>query len=56
MAGRKSGVQARIKEIEPKALFNHCHGHLLNLACLCPTRWTVKADALLSIIENYAKH
>jgi hypothetical protein len=33
MAGRKSGVQARIKEIEPKALFNHCHGHLLNLAC-----------------------
>jgi hypothetical protein len=107
MAGKKSRVQARIKEIEPKALFNHCHGHLLNLACadnikqnealrnaldtayeitklvkkspqrdtkleqlcraaatdlerpnskirvLCPTRWTVKADALLSIIENY---
>ncbi|XP_063436645.1 zinc finger MYM-type protein 1-like [Mytilus trossulus] len=107
MAGRKSGVQQRIKEIEPKALYNHCHGHLLNLACadkikkneslssamdtayeitklvkkspnrdthlekickdaatdldrpnskirnLCPTRWTVKADALLSIIDNY---
>ncbi|CAG2184616.1 unnamed protein product [Mytilus edulis] len=33
MAGRKSGVQQRIKEIEPKALYNHCHGHLLNLAC-----------------------
>ena len=33
MAGRKSGVQTRIKEIEPKALFNHCHGHLLNIAC-----------------------
>jgi hypothetical protein len=28
MAGRKSGVQTRIKEIEPKALFNHCHGHV----------------------------
>lgn len=108
MAGRKSGVQTRIKAKEPKALFNHCHGHLLNLACsdnvkqidvmrnaldnayeitklvkkspqrdtyleklrqasssetespnpkirvLCPTRWTVKADALHSIIENYS--
>lgn len=108
MSGRKSGVQTRIKEKEPKALFNHCHGHLLNLACsdnikqidvmrnaldisyeitklvkkspqrdtyleklrqvsssetdspnpkirvLCPTRWTVKADALHSIMENYS--
>ena len=27
-----SGVQARIKAIEPKALFIHCCGHALNLA------------------------
>ena len=107
MAGRKTGVQKWIKNDEPKALFNHCHGHLLNLACsdnvkqnevirnaldiayeitklvkkspqrdtyleklrqtstselkspnpkirvLCPTRWTVKSDALHSIMENY---
>ncbi|CAG2254061.1 unnamed protein product [Mytilus edulis] len=31
MTGRKPGVQQRIKEIEPKALNNHCHG-LFNLA------------------------
>lgn len=105
MAGRKSGVQSRIKEEEPRALFNHCHGHLINLACadsiksskvmndslstcleitklikkspqrdtklerirqasgegdspnirqLCPTRWTVKANAMASILQNYS--
>ena len=107
MAGRKTGVQARIKDEQPKALFNHCHGHMINLACgenlkqskimadaldtaleitklvkkspnrdtklekirrsaadetdsqspsirlLCPTRWTVKADAMNSILRNY---
>ena len=107
MSGRKTGVQARIKNDQPKALFNNCHGHLINLACadsikqskvisdaldtaleitklvkkspnrdtklekirrasvdeterpspnirmLCPTRWTVKADALDSILKNY---
>lgn len=31
MAGDISGV---LKEIEPKALFTHCHGHALNLAIL----------------------
>ena len=107
VSGRKTGVQARIKNGQPKALFNHCHGHLINLACadsikqskvrsdalytaleitklvkkppnrdtklekichasvdeterpspnirmLCPTRWTVKADAMDSILQNY---
>ena len=33
MAGRKAGVQAQIKQEEKRALFNHCHGHLINLAC-----------------------
>ena len=88
---------------QPKALYSHCYGHSLNLACqdgiknikllentldtvyeitklikhspkcdvifkkikdevtlgapgicvLCPTRWTVRAEALTSISENY---
>ena len=33
MSGRKTGVQARIKEDEPKALYNHCHGYVIHLAC-----------------------
>ena len=93
-----------IKKIEPRALYTHCYGHALNLACadtikqckivknalettheitklvkcspkrdarletirkntsdeafsnirrLCPTRWTVRADSMQSIINNY---
>lgn len=104
MAGSKSGVASRIKSIEKRAVYMHCYGHALNLACndairgcrtiqnalentreitkliklsprrdtifkkiknalehsdspgiriLCPTRWTVRAEALYSIIENY---
>ena len=108
MSGRKSGVQARLKQQQPKALYNHCHGHMINLVCaeniktskcvsdsldtaleitklvkkspqrdtrlekirqtsvgeqgdspgpnicmLCPTRWTVRADAMDSILKNY---
>ena len=33
MAGRKRGVVAMIKEIEPRALLTHCYGHALNPAC-----------------------
>lgn len=32
MSGEKSGVQKRIREIQPKALYTHCAGHSLNLA------------------------
>lgn len=105
MAGTKSGVATQISSIEPRALYTHCYGHALNLACsdakqcckiikealenaheitklikgsprreaifkslkdsslecstspgirvLCPTRWTVRADALCSIVENF---
>ena len=30
--GRYSGVSARIKELEPRALYIHCYCHLLNLS------------------------
>ncbi len=103
MSGRRSGVATRILQEELRALYTHCYGHSLNLACsnsvkeckvmrdsldvvqeitklvkksprrdstlqaikesmrsdspgvrvLCPTRWTVRADALHSIACNY---
>ena len=31
MSGEKSGVQKRIRDIQPKALYTHCAGHLFNL-------------------------
>lgn len=103
MAGPRGGVATKILEKEEKAIYTHCYGHALNLACsdtikkcrvmrntldtsyeiiklvkkspcrdgilqtlkqqmseespgirvLCPTRWTVRAQALQSIIDNY---
>ena len=34
MSGAKSGVQARIQEKQPKAIYTHCAGHFFNLAVL----------------------
>ena len=39
MSGEKSGVQKRIRDIQPKALYTHCVSHSLNLvisgSCTC---------------------
>lgn len=103
MAGSRSGVAKLVSEEEARAIYTHCYGHALNLACadtikrckimkdslditheitklikkspardrcfekiksekasdtpgvriLCPTRWTVRAEALQSILGNY---
>ena len=33
MSGAKSGVATRLLAEEPRALYTHCYGHSLNLAC-----------------------
>ncbi len=33
MAGARSGVATQLLQEEPKALYTHCYGHALNLAC-----------------------
>ena len=103
MSGSKGGVAVELQKEEPRALYSHCYGHALYLACsdavkkckimrdaldssyeliklvkksprrdamlqklkqqmpddspgirmLCPTRWTVRAEALHSILANY---
>lgn len=103
MSGHRSGVAAVLQGEEPRAVYTHCYGHALSLACsgavkncrimkealetsheliklvkksprrdsllqklkeqmpndspgirvLCPTRWTVRAQALHSILANY---
>lgn len=32
MSGSKTGVAKQIRDLEPRALFTHCYGHVLNLA------------------------
>ena len=103
MSGPRPGVAKQIRDLESRAVYTHCYGHSLNLACmdtiksskvmqealditaeitklvklsprrgtifqrlkdelapldpgirvLCPTRWTVKAEALKSIVDNF---
>ena len=98
-----SGVAKQIRDMEERAIYTHCYGHALNLACsdtiktiklmgdsldtareitklikdsprrddiftklkaeispgspgiraLCPTRWTVRAESLQSILEDF---
>ena len=102
-SGAKSGVATKLSKEEPRAVYTHCYGHALNLACsdsiqrcklmkdsldttreitklikksprrdaifvrlkgefgsdtpgirvLCPHRWTVRAQSLKSILDNY---
>jgi hypothetical protein len=103
MQGIRSGVATQILKLQPKALYTHCYGHSLNLACqdmvrnikqlrdalesthelskllkysakrkaeylrlqheispsqpgfcnLRPTRWTVRASSLQSVLDNF---
>ena len=32
MSGIRSGVATKISLLEPRALYTHCYGHVLNLA------------------------
>ena len=101
MKGHVSGISTQLLQEEPRAIYTHCYGHSLNLACqdtirsvkvvkdaldstfelskllkysskrkatfkkikeqlapsdpgfrtLCPTRWTVRADSLASVLQ-----
>ena len=33
-SGAKTGVQVRLKKNSPRALYVHCHCHMLQLACI----------------------
>lgn len=47
MSGSKSGVAKQISDLEPRAIFTHCYGNVLNLAA-CDTikKSKVMRDAL----------
>ncbi len=56
MSGNKTGLQARIKDIVPWALYVHCYAHKLNLivvdACKA-TRHAADFFALLQEVYNF---
>ncbi|XP_050546739.1 zinc finger MYM-type protein 1-like [Daktulosphaira vitifoliae] len=51
MAGAYSGLQTRIKAVNPMAKFVPCAAHSLNLV---GTRWSAREDACKSLNENWS--
>lgn len=47
MSGICSGVQQRIKEVSPEAIYVHCYTHCLNLALVDSTKHASDAADLL---------
>jgi hypothetical protein len=52
MAGHRSGVQKRISEINPKALFVLCSNHSLNLACAHAASVTVYSVTCFGTLDQ----
>jgi hypothetical protein len=52
MAGHRSGVQKRISEINPKALFVPCTNHSLNLACVHAASVTVHSVTFFGTLDR----
>ncbi|KAK4881074.1 hypothetical protein RN001_004393 [Aquatica leii] len=61
MSGRYTGMQARLKDKNPVAVFIPCAAHSLNLvgqaaaSCcsLFDTRWSARVDATKALVEGY---
>ena len=51
MSGCNSGVSARILEINPKALYIHCHAHRLNLVLVDTCKQLAEASDFFSLLE-----
>ena len=58
MSGAKAGVQARIRERQPMALYTHCAGHSLNLAIISSCSIPCISDCIDQIksLTLFVKH
>ena len=52
MSGRCTGVQARIRELCPKAIYVHCFAHRLNLVIVDVVHDTARADDLFTLLRS----
>ena len=53
MSSGKEGVQAKIKEISPLALFTHCYAHCLNLSMAATCQLSEVRDLIGLVNETY---
>ena len=52
MSGWANGVQAKIKEINPHAIYVHCHAHRLNLVLVDSLRCVPQLSDLFDIVQE----
>ncbi len=52
MSGCCSGVQARIKEVAPQAIYVHCNAHCLNLALVDCVKFVREASKFFALLET----
>ena len=55
MSGIRSGVATRILQEEPRALYTHCYGHSLNLACSHTIKKCTLMRNALDIVHEITK-
>ena len=51
MSGRCSGVQTRVRELCPKAIYVHCFAHRLNLIIVDVVHSTARANDLFTLLQ-----
>ena len=52
VSGRCTGVQARIRELCPKAIYVHCFAHRLNLVIVDVVHDTARAEDLFTLLQS----
>ena len=52
MSGNCSGVQMRLKEFAPHAIYIHCHAHILNLVLVDSVKAVPEAAQFFALIES----
>ena len=55
MSGPHSGVAKKISDLESRAVYTHCHGHSLNLACMYTTKSSKGMQEALDITGEITK-
>ena len=53
MSGNCSGVQARIREVAPQAIYVHCNAHCLNLCLVDSTKAIFEASEFFCFSRNF---
>ena len=51
MSGKNNGVQKRIKEVAPQAMYVHCHAHCLNLVLVDCAKKLSDADEFFQLLQ-----